>query len=130
MDAKMLAKIEAVFESHPEVKLAYFFGSRNRGNSGAMSDFDFAFYADNLDAKQMFELKLTLIAELGRVLATDKVDVVCLNLTESPELKYAIIREGRLILEKEPYKVIVEPKIMNEYFDFYNLLKRYNLTKA
>jgi len=52
-----------------------------------------------------------------------------LNLIEGPELKYNIIKEGKLIYEKEPYKVLIEPRILNEYFDFRMSLLRYNLTK-
>jgi len=63
-------------------------------------------------------------------LLTDKVDVVILNLTDSPELKYNIITQGRLIYEKEPYRIIVEPRILNDYFDFRSLLLRHHLTKA
>jgi len=45
-----------------------------------------------------------------------------------PEMKYAIITEGILLYEKEPYRVIVEPRILNEYFDFRIMLKRHGLT--
>ena len=78
----------------------------------------------------MLDLKLVLIDKIARLFKTDKVDVVLLNLVEKPELKYRIIKEGKIIFEKEPFKILAEPKIINEYFDFHNLLFRYNLTKA
>ena len=53
-----------------------------------------------------------------------------LDITESPELKFNVIKEGKLIYEVEPYKVIIEPKILNEYFDFHSLLLRYGLTRV
>jgi len=56
--------------------------------------------------------------------------LLILHTVETPELKYNIIAEGKLIYEKEPYKILVESKILNEYFDFYNLFARNNLTKA
>ncbi len=95
-----------------------------------MSDFDFAFFVDDFEKKAAFDLRLKLMVEIGIVLKTGSIDIVCLNLIESPELKYLIIRDGKLILEKEPYKIILEPRIMSEYFDFYDLLKRHNLARA
>jgi hypothetical protein len=48
---------------------------------------------------------------------------------ELKKLKYSIIKDGNLIFEKEPFKVIVEPKILNEYFDFHAMLLRHRLTR-
>ena len=120
----------AIFKSFPQIKLVYFFGSKANGKSGPLSDYDFAFYLNEWNRKKMFEIKFKLMDELSRLLETDEVDVVILNLAESPELKYQIVANGKLIYEKEPFRVLVEPKILNEYFDFRQFLLRHNLTKA
>lgn len=60
---------------------------------------------------------------------TNKIDVCILNDLKSPELKYNIIKNGYLVYEKEPFKLLVEPPILNEYFDFHQSLSRYHLTK-
>lgn len=125
-----LEQIKSVFEIYPEIKLVYFFGSKSKGEEGPLSDYDFAVYLDEKDKKKMFDIKFKLHDKLSRLLKTDKIDVVILNITEGPEIKYEIIKEGKLILEKEPFKVLVEPKILNEYFDFRSLLARYGLTKT
>jgi len=122
--------LKKIFELYPEIKLVYFFGSKATGKSGPLSDYDFAFYVEEKNKKQIFNLKLNLMDKISRELNTDKVDVVMLNTTEAPELKYNIIKNSKLIYEKEPYKVLVEPKILNEYFDFRSILLRHNLTKA
>lgn len=127
---KQLELLESIFRKYPEIKLVYLFGSQATGNIGPLSDFDFAVYFDGLTRKQMGDQQLKLIAELTGALKTDKIDFVVLNLANSPELKYHIISEGKLIYSKEPYKVIVEPSLLNEYFDFYYSLKKYGLTKA
>ena len=49
---------------------------------------------------------------------------------EMPELKYNIISQGVLLFERGPHRIVVEPKILNEYFDFVYLLRKYKLTKA
>ena len=120
----------SVFQLYPQVKLVYFFGSRARGKEGPMSDYDFAVYLDEKDAKKRFETKLSLMSKLSQRIGIDEIDVVVLNDTENPELKYSIIKEGKLIFDIEPYKVFVEPKIFNEYFDFMYSLRKYGLTKT
>ena len=125
-----LEKIKKIFASFDEVKLAYLFGSRSRGDFGPMSDYDFAVYLDTKDKKRIFAVKAALMDEISRSLHSDKIDLVVLNTAEKSELKYQIVTEGKLIFEREPFKLYVEPRIMNEYFDFLYLLRRYGLTKA
>lgn len=123
-------KAKAIFRQHPSVKLAYFFGSRVKGQAGRQSDFDFAVWADERDGVKLFDLKLELLGKLGKIFGEDKIDMVILNLAKQPELKYNIIKDGRLIYEKEPFKLLVEPRILNEYFDFHAQLLRHGLTKV
>lgn len=119
-----------IFESHPEVKLTYLFGSRANGKIGPLSDYDFAVYLDEKDPIKRFDIRLDLMGKISSKLKIDNIDLCILNDIESPELKYNIIKDGILILEKEPFKVLIEPKIMTEYIDFHDSLLRYNLTKA
>lgn len=130
MNSQQLKKIKTIFQSHPTVKLAYFFGSKAKGESGPLSDYDFAVYLDEKDKKRIYKIKFVLMDEISRLLASDKIDIVILNTAENPEMKFAIIKEGKLIFEREPYKVLVEPRIMNEYFDFHLMLIRHGLTKS
>ncbi len=130
MEKEELSGLISAFADYAEIKLVYFFGSKAEGKGGILSDFDFAFYIDEKDHKKLYELKLSLINRLSLLLNTDNVDVVILNLIDSPEMKYNIIKNGKLILEREPFKVLIEPKILNEYFDFHSMLLRNNLTKA
>lgn len=125
-----IKSLKKIFELYPEIKLVYFFGSKATEKSGPLSDYDFAFYTEEKNKNKIFDLKLNLINKISAELKTDKVDIVMLNTVEKPEIKYNIIKDGDLIYEKEPYKVLVEPKIFNEYFDFRSLLLKYNLTKA
>ncbi len=130
MEKEELSDLASALADYAEIKLVYFFGSKAEEKGSILSDFDFAFYIDEKDHKKLYELKLSLIDRLSLLLNTDKVDVVILNLIDSPEMKYNIIKDGKLILEREPFKVLIEPKILNEYFDFHSMLLRNNLTKA
>lgn len=123
-------KICAIFKRYPAVKLGYLFGSRATGTSGPLSDYDFALYLEERDEAAMFDTKLRIQPDLAQALGTDRVDVVILNLAQSPELKYAVIAEGTLLYEVEPFRMLVEPRILNEYFDFHEMLKRHELTRG
>lgn len=125
-----LEQLRSAFNSHPEIKLAYLFGSQASGNPGPLSDHDFAFYLDTRDKTQMADLRCVLLEEISRALKTDKTDVLLLNTLQSPEMKYEIVSHGKLIFEKEPFKILIEPKILNEYFDFRSFLLRHHLTKS
>lgn len=130
MDKTKIEALRNIFKSYPEIKLAYIFGSRANGEEGPLSDYDFAVYFDLKDTIRMSDIRFKLLDQLSRELKTDKVDLVILNMTESPELKYNIIKDGRVIYEVEPFKVLFEPRVLNEYFDFRAMLLRHGLTKA
>ncbi|TSC93890.1 MAG: putative nucleotidyltransferase [Parcubacteria group bacterium Licking1014_1] len=130
MNNNFIKKIIPIFETYPEIKLVYLFGSRAKGKIGPLSDYDFAVYLDEKDHIKRFDIRLDLMGKISSKLKTDAVDLCVLNDIEGPELKYNIIKDGVLILEREPFKVLIEPKIMTEYIDFHESLLRYNLTKA
>lgn len=130
MDPQTAEQVRKLFELYPAVKLVYLFGSKARRADGPLSDYDFAIYVEETDRQKMFDLKLELLNRLSRLLGTDRIDVIILNLTASPELKYEVIREGELLFEREPFRLLVEPRILNEYFDFHAQLARYHLTRA
>jgi predicted nucleotidyltransferase len=130
MNQELTDKIKSVAISHPEIKLVYLFGSRASGETGPLSDYDIAIYVDVKDRKKLFDLRLVFMDEVSRALMTDMIDVVILNLAESPELKYHIIKDGKMIYAVEPFNVLIEPKILNEYFDFRDILQRHKLTNA
>lgn len=121
--------MEGLAREMPQIVLAYIFGSTAAGTRGPMSDYDFAVYLDEPDKKKRYDIKFRLMGKLSSALKTNKVDVVVINDTDNVYLKHAIISEGKLLFEKEPYKVIVEPRILNEYFDFRILINKYQKIK-
>lgn len=128
--AEIQQKLHTIFSAHPEVGFAYLFGSRATETAGPMSDYDFAVYVNDEDELRRGELRLRLITDAMKALNTDDVDLHILNDVHLPELKYRIISEGKLLFEREPFRTIVEPRILNEYFDFRHLLQKYHLTKS
>ncbi|MBU2545010.1 nucleotidyltransferase domain-containing protein [Patescibacteria group bacterium] len=127
---KDLEKLIEIFKLYSEIKLVYLFGSRANGKVGPLSDYDFAVYLDGKDSKKRFDLRLKLISEVCGALKTDDVDLVIINDIKSPLMKYNIIYDGKIIFEKKPYKILLEPRILSEFFDFDYSLKINNLTKS
>jgi len=123
-------KATNIFRLYPQIKLVYLFGSRARGRAGPLSDYDFAVYLDEKDAQARFNIRLGLMGKLSQYLRSDDVDVLILNDVKGPEVKYRIITEGILLYEQEPYRVLLVPRILNEYFDFMHGLRKYGLTRA
>lgn len=127
MDNQKIKGLKKIFKQFDSLKLVYLFGSQATKKQGELSDHDFAFYIEEKKV-EAFQISLAIAAQISLYLETDNIDTVIINHIDSPELKYSIIKEGKLIYEIEPYKVIIEPKIMNEYFDFRFLLRKYSLT--
>jgi len=121
-------KLQKLFVRYPEIKLVYLFGSQVEGKTGPLSDYDFAIYLDErTPSRRKTIISLELNGQLLSVLKTNTVDVVVLNHAIDPLLKYNAMRYGILIYEIQPYRIIVEPMIYNEYFDFQLFAKHNNI---
>jgi len=115
------------FGKYKEIKLVYLFGSQAEGKTGPMSDYDFGVYFDEKTPRdRRLEIILELNGMLMSLLKTNQLDIVVLNEDIGPFLKYQVIR-GKLIYNIEPYKIIVEPQVLNEYFDFQIFSRQHNL---
>jgi len=96
----------------------YLFGSYADGSAGKSSDIDLAvLYKRELAAHAVHELFLRDWALVSRALGTDAVDLVCLNTTSSIELKFAVVQDGKVILDRSDTRAEYECRIRTEYFD-------------
>lgn len=120
--------LNKLFNRYNEIKLVYLFGSQAKKKTTPLSDYDFAIYFDpKIEKDKEKDIILTLITEISMVLKTDKLDLVILNHALSPLLKYNVLRDGILIYQKIPYKILIEPIIYSEYFDYKNFSITNNL---
>ncbi|MDH7476334.1 MAG: nucleotidyltransferase domain-containing protein [Microgenomates group bacterium] len=116
-----------IFGKYPEIKLVYFFGSKAFGRAGLLSDYDFAVYFDEKTTPlQRTNIKIRLNVDLMGELKTNNIDIVSLNDRLDPLLKYEIISKRKILYEKQPYRLKIEPMILSEYFDFYTFIDRRN----
>ena len=118
--------LNTLFFQFREIKLAYLFGSQANHRVSPLSDYDFAVYLDPAtEIVRQKDILLGLIAEITSILKSDQIDVVILNQCSSLLLKYNVIKEGILIFQRPPYKLLVEPVIYSQYFDFKVFMQNY-----
>ncbi len=115
------SRARGLLAKFPEVKLVYLFGSHVEGPVGPLSDYDFGVLVE--DARDIPMLRARLAHELGRLLGTDRIDVVILNLAPI-ELAYAVIAQGRPIYQRdEATRVEYEAEVMGHYGDYLPFLR-------
>jgi predicted nucleotidyltransferase len=94
MERERLEAIRAAVLAHASLSLLVLHGSRARGEETNVSDWDFAFLGDaGLD-------RLALAADLGDVLATDRIDLTDLA-RAGGLLRYRVARDGVVVVERD-----------------------------
>lgn len=109
----------------PEVAFSYLFGSRARGEAGAGSDLDAAVWVRDPGGADLAGIKLELLDLICDGLGLDWVDVLILNAAPA-SLRYAVQREGRLILDRDPPgRIAFECRARKDYWDLEPRMKAY-----
>ena len=101
--------LSIVFQRHKNVLFSYLFGSMAKGEVSPLSDIDIAVYLDNIDPNAIFDMKLSLHADICRALKMNNVDMVILNTLNNDMLIDDIIRYGIVIYDRNT--------ALREYFE-------------
>ncbi len=116
MNEEQRKSVRDILERHPEILVAYLFGSRARGTAGPMSDYDFALQI--VDGVDGFEFASRIGAELSEVFGTDEIDVVILNTVKDPVLKREAVLLGECLYVRDMLsRYGLERTILQEYED-------------
>ena len=110
------ARVAAVMERHPEVAVAYVFGSRARGEARDDSDLDVGVvtYGERIETDLIGRLATELATETG----IDAVDVVDLE-AQGPIFAHRVLLEGsRAYVGSEERRIDFESDTMVRAFDF------------
>ena len=121
-------KLHPVLKTNEKIGIVYLYGSYASGQQNLASDIDLAIFFTEHDVVKRHDLLFKISSKISGALNTDKIDACSLNDLEGIELRYQIITRGHILFEREPYRLIVEPNILNDYFDFKDLLRKYKLT--
>jgi predicted nucleotidyltransferase len=105
----------------PQISLIYLFGSQAEGHVGPLSDYDLGVLVDQPESAAYVRSRLAF--ELGRRIATQKIDIVLLN-RASIDLAFAVISRGKLLYQRDDAERIeYEAKVMGLYFDYLPVLR-------
>ena len=123
---KIEDKLKLFLEEEKGILFGYFFGSMALGKANLESDIDLAFYLEEKEVKDFFKKRLFLIEKIQSLLKK-RVEVIILNEVRSIFFKFVIIKEGKIILERDhAQRIDFELKTMQEYYDFRPFIKEYN----
>ena len=125
-----LSKLAAYLAEQEDVVAAYLFGSLAVGRANRLSDVDVAvLLVAGLTAEVAVERQLEL-SEALNAFANREVQVTLLN-TASPQLAYQVIRDGRLLVQRDPQtRIAFEVRAMKRYFDLQPMLAAYDQALA
>ena len=127
---KTISKIGKIlndyFQKHPEIEVAYIFGSVAQGRNNMLSDIDIAIITDDqqINGKTYrYGYKAEILTDLSKLLKTNNIDLV--TLTEATTLlKHRVLYYGKLIYSKNERKRIdFQIDTINRYNDFKHLMK-------
>ena len=110
-DLKLLSRI---FETYPDVRAVYVFGSSASGHIHADSDLDLAVVPRH---RRVHSRKLDMLTDLARAGFCD-VDLVFLD-TDDIVLKYEAVRQNQLVYQREDFdRGAYYSQIVRKYLDF------------
>jgi uncharacterized protein len=119
------------FERHPEIEVAYIFGSVAQRKSSELSDIDLAILVDRQQVNETayrYGYKAEIITDLIRLLKTNKVDLVILN-EANTLLKHRVLYNGKLIHSKnESKRIQFQTSTIDKYVDFKEIIKPHRKT--
>lgn len=123
---KIQNQLKPLFIQEKSIVFVYVFGSTAQGITDFESDVDLAMYLDENKVSDLFKKRLSLIDKIQSIL-NKSTEVVILNETKSIFFKFVIIKEGKVIFNRDHGKrVDFELKTMQEYYDFQPFLEEYN----
>ncbi len=112
-----------------DVVAVYLFGSVARGTARATSDVDLGVLLAASPPPTLDGLLLGLEGEIEHALGV-QVQVVVLN-TASPDLVHRVLRDGRLVVDRDPsFRIRFEIRARNEFFDIQPALSLYRRSRA
>lgn len=111
---QIMAAVTSFFSRQPVVKFAYLFGSLAVDATGPLSDVDLAIRLDG--RVDPFTTRLILSEALAKELKSECFDLVVLN--NAPlVLKYEIVKNGVVLKEDRPRRIMFETAVLQEYLD-------------
>ena len=94
--------LNGYLQKHPEIEVAYIFGSLAQGKTNALSDIDIAIITDSQQINNKtyrYGYKAEILTDLIKLFKTNNIDLVILNKANTL-LKHRVLHNGILIYSK------------------------------
>ncbi len=118
--------LKQYFKKHPEIEVAYIFGSVAQGKENPLSDIDIAIIINPQQINEKmyrYGYKAEVLSDLIKLLKTNNVDLVILNEADIL-LRHRVLYFGKLIYSKnEKKRIEFQVDTVNKYNDFKQLIK-------
>jgi hypothetical protein len=118
--------MKGYFQKHPEIEVAYVFGSVTQGRVNVLSDIDIAIILDKGQVNEKlyrYGYKAEILTDLIKLLRTNNVDLVILNEANSL-LKHRVLYFSKVIYSKnEKKRIQFQIDTINKFNDFKQLIK-------
>ena len=123
----LMSHLAEYLTGRPEVLAAYLYGSHAEGRASALSDVDIGVLIKNgLAEERLWRLEDALAADLRRVLRTDKVDLIVLNLAPL-RIRYEVITRGKVLYSVDDgARADFESYSLRRYWDFEKYIEEYD----
>ena len=121
--------LNGYLQKHPEIEVAYIFGSLSQGKNNALSDIDIVIFTDSQQINNKtyrYGYQAEILTDLIKLLKTNNIDLVILNKANTL-LKHRVLHHGILIYSKnEREHINFQIDTINKYNDFKQLIKPHN----
>ncbi|MBI4125289.1 MAG: nucleotidyltransferase domain-containing protein [Deltaproteobacteria bacterium] len=110
-------KFSEIFKKHPQIELAFQYGSSVKKDQKKARDIDIAILLKKgFSAEERLDIQLAVADAAGRHFKKE-VDVAVLN-TSSPFLAYQVIKHGRLLYDPRNKSHDFVVQTLTRYFDY------------
>jgi predicted nucleotidyltransferase len=113
-------------EKHPEIEVAYIFGSVAQGKITPLSDIDIAILIDNQQIDEnayRYGYKAEILSDFIKLLKTNTIDLVILN-EANTLLRHRVLYSGKILHSKnEKKRIVFQTTTISKYNDFQQLMR-------
>ena len=118
----------AYFEKHPEIEVAYIFGSVAQGTISSLSDIDIAVLIDNRQIDEnsyRYGYKAEILSDFIKLFKTNAIDLVILN-EANTLLRHRVLYSGKILYFKnEKKRIEFQTSTISKYNDYKQFMRHH-----